>query len=359
MKVALISFTGEGAKTCRQIETGLTSIGYECSAYGKEPFAMEAGIQPLKASLAEWTEAAFSASDALVFVGACGIAVRAIAPHIRDKTVDPAVVVVDEKGKYSISLLSGHLGGANELALQIAELLGAEPVITTATDLNGKFAVDDWAKKNHLQIGDMKLAKEISAAILRGETIGVSCDQPIEGQCPEQLIEWPATDGKAASPDRKVPKIGFRISIYEEEGPFEKTLYLTPRTVSVGMGCRKGTALENVEALLDKVRKEHRFSENSIEKICSIEIKKDEAALKQLAERLGVPFEVFSAEELNQLTGGFSSSEFVNEITGVDNVCERSAVLGSRGELLVNKQAQGGVTVAVAYRKEGYRWTQQ
>lgn len=347
MKVALISFTRQGAVTCGNIQTGLTAAGYECAAYGKDPFAGEAGILSLESSLADWTAEAFPNNDALVFVGACGIAVRAAAPHLRDKTVDPAVVVVDETGKYAISLLSGHLGGANDLAAEIAELIGAEPVITTATDLNQKFAVDDWAKSNGLQIGDMKLAKEISAAVLRGEAVSVSSDFPIEGDPPEELTY--ASDGR----------IGFYISLRDGGGPFEKTLRLIPKTVSVGIGCRKGIPFEAVEELFEKILKEQNISAKAVERICSIDIKKEEAALKQLAEKLGVPLVVFSAEELEKADGEFTPSKFVNRITGVDNVCERAAALGSRGELIVRKQALNGVTMAIAVREEGYRWKQQ
>lgn len=351
MKIALISFTGRGAKTCRVIEAGLTSAGYKCGAFGKDGFAREAGISPLEVSLSQWTEAAFRDSDALVFVGACGIAVRAIAPYIKDKTVDPAVIVVDEMGKYSISLLSGHLGGANELACEIAGLVGAVPVITTATDLNQKFAVDDWAKKNHLMIVDMKIAKEISAAILNGEEIGVSSDFPIEGALPAQL--------RYAEESGGLPRLGIRISLYEEDGPFERTLHLIPRTVTVGMGCRKGIDPEAAESLLHQVLKENRLSVKSIEALCTIDIKKEEVALHRLAEGLGVPLRVFSAAELSQLTDEFTASAFVSQITGVDNVCERAAVLGSRGSLIAGKKALNGVTVALAAREEGYKWTQQ
>lgn len=364
MKVALISFTGAGADTCRKISDGLTARGYECKAFGKNRFAEASGLLSLESTLPEWTAAVFGINDALIFVGASGIAVRAIAPHVRDKTLDPAVVVVDEQGRYAIPLLSGHLGGANDIALELAELIGAEPVITTATDINHRFAVDEWAKKNRLQIGEMKLAKEISAAVLRGETIGVSSDDPVKGELPEQLVWIGAAkgagglEGDARLPGGR-PEIGFRISIREDENPFEETLHLIPRTVTVGMGCRKGIAVEAAEELLYKVLSEHGISVRSIEKICSIDIKKDEAALKQLAEKLGVPFEVFSAEELDRLDGNFTASGFVNRVTGVDNVCERAAVLGSGGGLIAEKQALNGVTAAIAVRKEGYRWKQQ
>lgn len=367
MKIALISFTRLGAATCRKIEAGLEAAGYECSAFGKAGSAEKAGILPMTGSLTEWTAEAFPENGAIVFVGACGIAVRAVAPHIRDKTVDPAVIVVDEKGKYAISLLSGHIGGANELTAEIAELIGAEPVITTATDLNQKFAVDGWAKKNHLVIDDMKLAKEISAAILNGETIGISSDFHIEGKMPGQLQYAPESGHTADPPDAagaipdsgRLPRIGLRISVREDSEPFDKTLRLIPRTVTVGIGCRKGSSFRAAEELLTQVMREHRLSKKSVEKLCTIDLKKEEPALKVLADRLGVPLQAFSAEELKQLTGQFTASGFVNQNTGVDNVCERAAVMGSLGELIVGKQARDGVTVAIAVRKEGYIWTQQ
>lgn len=147
MKIALISFTKAGAETCGKIKTGLSDLGHFCEAFGKDSFAAEAGLIPLRDGLDYWTAEAFKSRDALVFIGACGIAVRAIAPYIQSKAKDPAVVVMDEKGKYAISLLSGHLGGANDLTREIAKIVSAEPVITTATDLNAKFAVDNFAKK--------------------------------------------------------------------------------------------------------------------------------------------------------------------------------------------------------------------
>jgi len=337
MKAALISFTEEGAKIRGKIEAGLKERGWECT-----------GIAPPKGGLAEWTADAFIKQDALVFVGACGIAVRAVAPHVRDKTVDPAVVVVDEKGRFAIPLLSGHLGGANELARVIAGLIGAEPVITTATDLNNRFAVDLWAKENGLAIRDRDLAKEISAALLRGEVVGVCSDEPIAGELPEGLRYFQAGGD--------VPRLGFRVSVYETEGPFQKTLHLVPRTVTVGIGCRKGVPLSAVEELLERVLRENRISERSIEKICTVDIKKEEAALKLLAAKFNVPLEVFPAGELDRLPGEFAASEFVSRITGVDNICERAAVLGSGGRLIAGKQAQNGVTVALAARIGGYTW---
>ncbi|MEN6459882.1 MAG: cobalt-precorrin 5A hydrolase [Syntrophomonas sp.] len=350
MRVALVSFTKKGADICRKIETGLDSRKHFCKAYGMPAYAEEAGILPLKSSLSLWTQDAFSRCEALVFVGACGIAVRAIAPYVNNKTVDPAVVVVDETGKYAISLLSGHIGGANDFAREVAEVLGAEPVITTATDLNHKFAVDQWAGKHSLWLGEMSIAKEISAGLLNGEMIGVSSDYPIEGSMPQQLIyEEDAGD----------LTVGFLLSIYANKKPFKRTLHLVPQTVTIGMGCRQGISLAAAEALLYKVLEEQSISVHAIEMLCSIDIKKEEAALKQLAEKLSIPFKVFSSGELAQAEGDFTSSDFVASVTGVDNVCERAAVLGSQGQLIVKKQILHGVTLAIAVRNQKYQWIAQ
>ena len=134
--------------------------------------------------LADWRRMAWEQAEGLVFVGAVGIAVRSIAPLLRSKTTDPAVVVVDEAGQFAISLVSGHMGGANQLARQVASCLDATPVVTTATDVNGKFAVDVFAVKNGLAIGSMRRAKEISAAILAGRPVGIHTAYRLEGEVP-------------------------------------------------------------------------------------------------------------------------------------------------------------------------------
>ncbi|WP_419824697.1 cobalt-precorrin 5A hydrolase [Anoxybacterium hadale] len=382
MNIAIISFTKSGAVICRGLKTGLNELGHSCDGYGKAPFAEEEGLEYFTEKLDQWTKTAFETKDAILFVGACGIAVRSIAPYIRNKAVDPAVIVIDEKGHFAISLLSGHLGGANELTRSIAQVIGAVPVITTATDLNGCFAVDEWAKKNRLKIGSMDLAKDISAALLRGETVGVVSDYPIEGTLPDGLVllseslasqglldEFRGHDDADSSrlndtsdpphSPAKIPRMGFRISLWEREGPFEKTLHLIPAAVTLGIGCRKGVLAETAEEFFYDVCKEHGLSTASIERLCSIDLKKEEHAINQLARRLDVPIEFYPAEELSRVPGEFTASEFVASITGVDNVCERAAVLGGHGELIIRKQSRNGVTIAAAVRKVGYQWIQE
>ena len=156
MRLSLICFTGAGAKLGARLLKELKLSGHECRGYVLEkflnPFHETNGLEPLKSSLQEWTGNQFETREGLIFIGAAGIAVRAIAPWVKDKRTDPAVVVIDDSGRFSISLLSGHLGGANGLAEETAKLTGGIPVITTATDIHGRFAVDNFAKEQGLWI---------------------------------------------------------------------------------------------------------------------------------------------------------------------------------------------------------------
>ena len=167
MKVALICFSLTGQQTGERLYRGLEAAGMTAELDKKSKYLLDS----IQVSTSAWAGEKFSDSDALIFIGATGIAVRSIAPYVASKKSDPAVLVVDECGKFVISLLSGHLGGANELALKTAEILEAIPVVTTATDLHHRFAVDVFAKKNNCNIFNMKAAKEVSAALLAGKKL--------------------------------------------------------------------------------------------------------------------------------------------------------------------------------------------
>ena len=181
----MICFTERGAWVCRRLFHKLKETGEECEAiipkrFLREEWKKEGLKEREEEFLSQWTGKMFAEKRAMIFVSATGIAVRAIAPWIRDKMTDPPVVTVDEGAQFVIPLLSGHVGGANELARHIADWLEAVPVITTATDVNGKFAVDLFASAYHMTIIDRKEAKNISAAVLEGKQIGVFSDLPIK-----------------------------------------------------------------------------------------------------------------------------------------------------------------------------------
>lgn len=338
----MISFTENGSRLAETIRTKLCGE-YEITHVKKYQKAKDAkdAKDAISESLTEWTKRQFETQDGLVFVGAVGIAVRAIAPYVCAKEKDPAVLAIDEQGRYCIPLLSGHLGGANELAKIVAEKIGALAVITTATDLNHKWAVDVFAKKNHLAISDMKKAKKISARILGGEKISVYAEEPfveILGSLPTEI--------------ERIPKAADIVIGVRKMLSCAQALYLIPKTVSLGIGCRRGMPEERVESAIRGALEEYDIFPESIEKLASIDLKKEERGILSCAKKFGWEYETYTADELNGVAGNFTKSSFVRSVTGVDNVCERSAVCASAGgELLVPKQAADGVTVAAAVRK--------
>ena len=302
--------------------------------------------------LSELTREWFGKVDALVYFGAAGIAVRCIAPLVRDKFRDPAVLVIDENARFVISLLSGHAGGANRLCRLFAQALDATPVITTATDGRGLFSVDTYASENGLALSDRALAKEISARLLAGETVRFYADK-LTGKWNGCRFYVPVSaygQGVTESGERSGADI--ILSVRREPGDPEKALYLIPRTVTLGIGCRRGTSAEAVAKAAQELLQRSGVFREALSGIASIDLKQGEAGLTAFAKEWDLPLSFFTADELASARGQFSSSAFVREVTGVDNVCERSAVLlaGENGRLLAGKESGGGVTTALGIR---------
>lgn len=328
MRVRLLSFTDRGEALARKLAKDLGGEAARCGA---------------PAGLADWTAAAFSQAQAMVFVGAAGIAVRAVAPHVNRKTSDPAVVVVDEAGRFAVPILSGHLGGANDLARRIAASCGAVPVITTATDVRGLFAADEWAKRQGCRIQNPGAIKSVSAKLLSGGTVRIHSPWPVTGAPPPGV-----------TPSEK-EGCDVLLTVRQEEG---EALRLVPPIAVLGVGCKKGTPQEALERAFLSLLERSLLSPLSFDKVCSISLKRAEPGLLAFCSAHSLRLETFSAQELREAEGDFSSSDFVRSVTGVDNVCERSAVLGSGGALYWKKQAENGVTMAVALApfSPDWRW---
>ena len=324
-KYALAAFTEQGRELAAKLAASLGGC-----VRGKD--------QPI----ADWTKESFASCDALIFVGAAGIAVRSIAPHIQSKAADPAVLCVDETGRWIIPILSGHLGGANALARRLAALTGGEAVITTATDLNERFAVDLWAKRQNMALAQPERIKNVSAKILRGETITVDCPYPVGGTVPELVRLGSDAD--------------VTVSYRTYAGG---ALQLVPRVLTLGIGCRRGTDADTLEAAFQQFCTERGIVPEAIENACSIDLKQDEAGLLRFCEAHGWPLRFYSAEELRGAPGDYTASAFVESVTGVDNVCERAAVLSSGGKLAERKYACGGVTFALTESYVNYDWSWQ
>lgn len=349
MKISIICFTLTGQQTGEKLKKALEEQEHAVSLYTKSKYIPES----IKESTKEWAGKQFESADGIIFIGATGIAVRSIAPYVASKKTDPAVLVTDECGKFVISLLSGHLGGANELALQAAEALHAVPIVTTATDLEGKFAVDVFAKKNNCHIFRMKEAKEVSAALLAGEKVGFYSEFPWEGELPDGLVNccglrdenWisenePGTnvqnDNQIKSASDLFPKVGIAVTIHKNCTPFLSTTHVVPPAVTLGMGCRKNKEAGAVEKAMFACLEENQIYPQAVACLASIDIKKEEPGLLALAEKMGIPFETFSSEELLGVKGEFTASSFVSRTVGVDNVCERSALKAAQDRICLN-----------------------
>ena len=304
MKIALICFSLTGQETGEKLCCGLEKAGITAVLAKKSKYLPDS----IKVSTSAWAGKKFPDSDALIFIGATGIAVRSIAPYVASKKSDPAVLVIDECGRFVISLLSGHLGGANELALKAAEILHAVPVVTTATDLHQRFAVDVFAKKNYCSIFNMKAAKEVSAALLAGKNVGFYSEFPVEGKLPEGLVlcdeygkpvrhaqddilkdeesfggcgDLCRNTGSIMADEAKTD-CGVAVTVHTSCRPFPSTTQVVPKCLTLGMGCRKGKDAEGIAEAAQKVLDRSGLYKEAFEQIASIDLKKDEQGILSL-----------------------------------------------------------------------------
>ncbi len=295
-------------------------------------------------------------SDVIIFIGSTGIAVRSIAPFVKHKSEDPAVLVIDEAGHYVISLLSGHLGGGNEFAEITASLIDAEPVITTATDAEGAFSVDVFARENGFILTDFQAAKEVSAKVLRGEKLYIYSDIPMENlQKKPGILEAEMVSIKDV--DKADIVISYQSRLLNRPEPVVRPfnaigLRLVAKRIYVGIGARKGVATEDVQKAFDSCFKSSGISVDAVAALASIDLKKNEQGILTFSYKNEIPFVTFTASELESQDGAFASSAFVKSVTGVSNVCERSAAYAAsrngHERVLVHKQIYGNVTLAVA-----------
>lgn len=327
--IELLAFTENGQRLAESLARQLGGNASRCG-------------HPL--TLSQWTEKNFHRTEALVFVGAAGIAVRAIAPYAKSKAQDPAVVVVDEGAHWAVPVLSGHLGGANDLARRIAGICGAQAVITTATDVNGVFAVDEWSKRQNCAICNPEKIKTVSAALLAGQPVRLYSEFTVTGTPPAgiELSEEAACD--------------FRLGLHSSK---RNVLHLVPRIAVLGVGCRKGTSGATLEAALEHLLETTGLCPQAVCAVASIDLKKEEPGLLQFCAAHGWPLQTYPASALAAVQGDFAASAFVQKTTGVDNVCERAAVLAAGGHLYSKKNAGGGVTMALALQPYAPDWRWQ
>jgi len=349
MNIAVIAITKGGVRLGRMLcENSPEMQLYASARYADQVDEMCTIFEPLE--LKSLIYSLWKKLDGFVLIMATGIVVRMIAPLLESKEIDPAVVVMDDAGRFAISLLSGHLGGANELAERCALTVGAKTVVTTATDTNNLPSFDMLAKEQGWLIDDINQVKTLNTLLLDDEEIAV---MDITGQA----LTWFNGRGRIKFYDTFSEAIKSRASGFlfvtnlqlPQHLSHEKLLILRPRNLVLGIGCNRGTAADEIEAVVTRYCNDLSLSLKSICTVATVAAKRDEAGLIEFAERLAVPLRCFESSELSLVAFPSHPSKHALAAVGVAGVAEPAAILASGGgRLLLEKVKSGNVTLAVA-----------
>jgi cobalt-precorrin 5A hydrolase len=340
MSMSIFSVTKGGYALSKKLNNHYPEAElYTMKKIGKEPDHLMDGN--FKQTVAQ----AFSRDTAIIFVMATGIVVRTLAPLLQHKTTDPAIIVIDEKGQYVISLLSGHIGGGNLLASAIADKIGGHSVITTSSDVQNKIAIDVMAINNNFVIDSMKDAKIMASAIVNDEKILMVTDAPIEISLDAQ---WETLSPEVyqtleQKDDLNVVYVGNKGSI----GPV--SLRLIPKNIVLGIGCRRDTPKTRLLDAIYKALESHNLDIRSVRKLATVDVKADEIGLIEVADHLKLELQVISRDEIKTIQNNFPGSDFVEKTIGVRAVCEPVAQLSSNrsGKFIMEKTAFEGITIAI------------
>ncbi|MBN7576868.1 cobalt-precorrin 5A hydrolase [Clostridium sp. 2-1] len=297
-------------------------------------------------SLKTITKEAMNNSEGIIFISSTGIAVRAIAPFLEGKDKDPGIVVVDLSCKYAINILSGHLGGGNELTYKVSEILNSMPIITTASDNLGLIAPDILAKENNLIIEDLKKAKYMAALLINKKIIGIKDDYNIikisNGYEKIQYLRedciWITHCLKSSNNEEL------------EKTDYSKILRLIKKDIVLGIGCRKGTTYEKLYDFVNANLIKYNLDIRAVSCIVSVDIKANEEGIIELAERINCPFKTFSKDEIKTVQDKYDKSEFVFKTLGITGVCEPSVDLAG-AEVIISKIKHEGMTLAIGVLK--------
>jgi len=391
MRTAVLALTAQGAETARRVQMALpdadvylsqraadalaesakdkaagsdAAAGDSAPAGGSSVTDWLAGVQNFSRIVAA-TADVFTRYDALVFLMATGIVVRSIAPLIRSKLADPAVVVMDEKAKHVISLLSGHVGGANALTRQLAAALGSDPVITTATDVEGKVAPDAIAGRLGLVPEPHGAILAVNRAVLEGAQLRYIIDDalPLAEFYQEQLAAlgdevFFRGEGILPKEGETRPIVEVVITRTPAEFPAHQRkggLFLRPERLIAGVGCRRGTPWEAIRAALVDACGRIGVPVEGISCLASTAVKRDEIGLLTIADVYGIPIHFFENEALAAVieSYGLRESEFVKKTIGIGNVAESAALAeaGQRGRIALGKTKYEKVTVALVWQR--------
>jgi cobalt-precorrin 5A hydrolase len=353
--IAVVAITRHGVVTALKIHRALEAASVKSTVYAPEKYSQN-GVVTLDKKFADFIREIYSKVDGIVAVMATGITIRSVAPLLESKLTDPAVVGVDASGKFVISLLSGHLGGANDLTNIIAQGINAIPVITTASDILGKQSVDELARKLYLKIENPDSLVALNSAIINGDRVVVV----LVGDVKMPSNAFGTYDTRAAKDTAEALEIvgGFDAGVIVANEPLTLTKFtkpftiLKPRKIIVGLGARKEASVDSMVQAVNLSLENLHIPLSRVEAFATVDIKRDSQPMLDAVAKLGAPLEFLSVEELSTVTYSDLSpdSAMIQEKIGIGGVCERAAlkVAGPNSKLILKKQKLNGVTVAVA-----------
>ena len=347
-KIAILSITNNGRELALRIKEIMKDV--DVFFIKKDTDYKNDEVIVVNQGLKEFIPQIFDKYDYLVFIMATGIVVRTIAPLIISKFSDPAILVMDEKGNNIISLLSGHMGGANEMTLYMSDLINSHPVITTATDVNKKSSLDMIAKKLNGHIDDFRdNVLKINSMLVNNEEVHLYIDGNYKINHQGFTLYDEKTDlDKVRNLVVVTNKKDINKILNKNiENLNEKIIKVTPKDIVIGVGCKKNTDSKHMKNSLIKFLAEYNIDINAVKEIGSIEIKKDEKAIIDLAKFLDVKFKTFSVEEISKVDYLYEKSDWVKKNVGVYSVSDPVAHLLSEGRVIINKQKYDGITFSI------------
>lgn len=353
--IAVIAITWRGVETALRIKTALKSVELPCSVFAPEKYS-QAGVVPLDKKLDEFVKEIYRKVDAIVAVMAAGIIIRAVAPHLESKLVDPAVLGVDASGRFVISLLSGHYGRANELTRLIAAGIGAVPVITTASDVTGKQSVEELAVNLHLSIENPESLTAVNAALVNGGKLVLVLVGDVK--IPENQIS--GYEIKRVDSEKQAVEIvnSFDAGVILTREPVSRdklakpAAILRPKTVVVGLGSRKNAGENEIIDAVNYALARVSIPIARVDRLATVSIKKGSISMINAAKRIGLPLIFLDVEALRAFKHEDLSPDslMVEKKIGVGGVCERAALIeaGKNAKLILKKIKLNGITVAIA-----------
>jgi cobalt-precorrin 5A hydrolase len=346
MTLAICAITTGGATLARRLATLLP----EAEVWLPERLHADDQCHYSPVGMATLLPQLFQRGQGLICIMATGIVVRSLAPQLQSKASDPPVIVLDEGGQFVISLLAGHLGGANALTRQVAALLGATPVITTATDVNNLCAWDEAARLANLTIEPLERIRTLNSLLLQGEKIALVDHERLIAA---QFATTPGVELTANFSAASTASAAGRVFVTERLIPGlaaqKDLLLLRPRRLVLGIGCNRHTSKDEIAQAVESVLKRAWLARLAIGRIATIVEKGDEAGLLAFAAESGLPLITYSREELNRVPCPSPPSAPALAAVGAFGVCEPAALLAAGGgPLLIPKQKCGQVTIAVA-----------